>query len=198
VRHRHATTPRCRRQLQSQRPLQGLALALLVLVLRPCRVLFGEVLLRLPQHPGQHRRDVVVRRWRHLHGLASAVLRSRRRRPPLPLRQQHVQVRRQLQHRAEPLREDDSASLERRRHAPPPRLTPLPPPHRPHQPHLEPLQQLRLLHHLEALREGQTQCPLPVPDARQERCQSDSRFHCPPVGARRAPPSSLAAERHQP
>jgi hypothetical protein len=30
-----------------------------------------------------------------------------------------------------------------------------------------------------------------VANLRQERCQSDSRLHCPPVGARRAPPLSL-------
>ncbi len=185
-----AATSRRGRECQAQRPLQTLELASLVLVLGPRGVGVDEVLLRLPQHPRQNARDVVVRRWRQVHDGATT--------RPLRLGYQGMQVRRDLKAGAEPLGEDDGTSSQRARHAQAPGLSALPSPHRAHQRHLEALQQHRPLHHQEAQREGKTHRPLAMADMRQQRRDAQARLDGAAVGARGTPAAALAAEGHQP
>lgn len=105
-------------------------------------------------------------------------------------------MRRHLQPTVEVLPEADSTPLELALHAKSTGLLPLPTPDGLHQPHLEALEQRWRLHHRKTRLVGQAERPLPMRHPRQQRLDMDSCLHRPPVGARRAPTSALAGERH--
>jgi hypothetical protein len=124
--HRDAASARRGRQLHRQGALQRRALQGLVLVLGPRRVGVGEVLAGLPEDAAENASHVRIVWCGELHHVAS--------RRPQGLRQQGMEVRRQLQRRAEPLSEDDGTSAQRPADSESPGHPSLPAPRCPYQP----------------------------------------------------------------
>jgi hypothetical protein len=170
--------------------LRGLGPQQLLGFFGPGRLQRGEGGAQLPQQAMQHGLNrIVLRRWqRHPFPVVA----------PQPLRQQGVQMRRQLQRASEELQEAHRASVQRGRDAQPPRLRPLPAPHRAHQASLDFPYQPRLLAHHPPHLARQRQRPLPVAHLGQHFLEVCRALQRPLRCARGAPPSPLAAEGHQP
>ena len=149
--------------------------------------LVRPVLLRRAQHPGQNAGHLFVAGRSHRHHRPVGL--------PHRIGREEVQMGSQLELTSEPLSEADAGARQRARRAMTPGLAALPVPHHLHQAHFQALEQLWLLDDVEANREGQTQRPLSMRHARQQRRQVDARVQRATGGTRGAPTPVLATER---